>query len=82
MLLRSYSKRVLHEEHSASSVLLVAELFKLGASLCATADRRPERLLFIFRRSAVALPPVACYLLMNLFQYDAIVHLDVASFAV
>ena len=82
ILLRSYSKHTLHETYSPSSVLFVSELLKLMISICATKDRRPQRFLFLLRRSAVALPPAACYILMNLLQYDAIGRVDSPSFAV
>ena len=83
VLVLSYSRRTLAEKYSPSSVLLVAELMKLAASLIILGPGTSlSSLVSLMRQSQPALVPAASYLVMNLLQYDSVGRLDAASFSV
>ncbi|EOD09547.1 hypothetical protein EMIHUDRAFT_62094 [Emiliania huxleyi CCMP1516] len=81
VMLRSWSRRTLGETYSSSSVLMVAELVKLTASLVA-GGVHPCHLLVLLRKSTPAAVPAVAFLVMNMLQFDAVARLDASTFTV
>merc|ERR1719382_502294 len=91
-LLRAYSRGVLKETYSSSSVLLVMELIKLlfcGTMVVTSAEpsdvpRGSPLAMYahLMRRSLKMAVPAVIYLAMNILSFVALGRIDAATFSI